>query len=153
MRQLLALNRTSGTATSSHESMQPRRPWSGLREGLELGLHCPHAPRAGSRRSHHSCSRWSSFADLVLPRPWTARSCRCGRPLDSCGHHLGSVRAGRCLDGSRVRVVGSASAEGLLIQPGEWWMNRDLKWWLMACLSTVAHTGGSGCHTRQRHPF
>ena len=32
---------------------------------------------------------------LQLPSPWTVRTCRCGRPLDACGHHRAAcARAG-----------------------------------------------------------
>ena len=71
---------------------------------------------------------------LGLPLPLTARSCRCGRPLDSCGHHRAacaraSVLAGRgwALKSAVARVCREAGGRVTtnvmirdldLIQPG-----------------------------------
>ena len=71
---------------------------------------------------------------LGLPLPLTARSCRCGRPLDSCGHHRAAcaragVLAGRgwALESAVARVCREAGGRVTtnvmirdldLIQPG-----------------------------------
>ena len=34
---------------------------------------------------------------LRLPLPFTVRSCRCGLPLDSCGHHRAACAQAGCL--------------------------------------------------------
>ena len=54
---------------------------------------------------------------LGLPLPLTARFCRCGHPLDSCGHHRAAcARAGGVLDveGTRLRAEQDASAARLV---------------------------------------
>ena len=46
---------------------------------------------------------------LWLPLPLTSRVCRCGRPLDSCGHHRAACSRAGVL-GSRGDVLESAAA-------------------------------------------
>ena len=88
------------------------------REGMELGWHCPRAPRTVSFRR--------------LPLPLTARSCQRGRPLDSCPHHRAAC--------ARAGVLACGKQEGESPRSNQaWWMPGDLKWRFMACLSSVAH--------------
>ena len=60
-----------------------------------LALRCPLVPRVASQGSTLSSVRVILLRRLHLPLPLTVRSCRCGLPVDACGHHRAAcARAG-----------------------------------------------------------
>ena len=81
--------------------------WSGRKGVQERGCRSRRAPPTFSLRSLH-IFRVLLLRRLGLPLPLTARFCRCGHPLDSCGHHRAAcARAG--VLGRRGYAVESAA--------------------------------------------
>ena len=102
--------------------------------GPGAGLALSTCPTSGLTKIPPQLFRVVLLRRLGLPLPLTARSCRCGRPLDSCGHHRAAcaragVLAGRgwALESGVARVCREAGGRVTtnvmirdldLIQPG-----------------------------------
>ena len=95
-------------------------------------------------------SRSASSSSASLPLPLSARSCRCGRPLNVLGHHRATCetagvlgRRGWVLENVAARVSREAGGR---VRVNVFVRDMDLhsdgrgwKWWLTACRSGMAH--------------
>ena len=91
------------------------RSQSGLLAGVPFGF----VPFSAAIRFESQEFRILLFRRLWCPLPLSASSCRCGRPLDPCGHHRAAcphtgvlVRRGFSLESAGARVCREAGGGG-----------------------------------------